>query len=285
MQVKKRLVIVMKRKWIIALIFLLLLSITGFIFTSGKKPFKNLEPAEIVSATVWLTPPDKTIQIVEIKELVDYLNDVVIYHKDNSYTEYTGQGVTFTLTMTDGTQTKIMAYNPFLIINDVGYKTKYAPCETLNRYANRLLNEEDAVIILENPPMLGIISEETYHDALLGTYLWQRKNKDGSVSKIKTDNAHPLDCKNFLLQFETEAETAMLRFTEEPDEILSVRCWSDEYWSVPSAKSETVTVDGYEIKLKPGGYIYEVKAKWNIESGYGGIAYYSFYVKTLVSYN
>jgi hypothetical protein len=31
------------------------------------------------------------------------IRDVVIYNEDNSYTEYNGQGVIFTLTMTDGT--------------------------------------------------------------------------------------------------------------------------------------------------------------------------------------
>ena len=39
-----------------------------------------------------------------------------------------------------------MEYNPFLVIDGVGYKTKYEPCEALNHYANRLLEEEDAMI-------------------------------------------------------------------------------------------------------------------------------------------
>ena len=54
--------------------------------------------------------------------------------------EYDGQGVVFTLTMVDGTQTDIMAYNPFIVIDGIGYKTKYEPCEALNSYANELLN-------------------------------------------------------------------------------------------------------------------------------------------------
>lgn len=110
-----------------------------------------MKSSEIVSATVQLTPPDKTIKIVWIKELVEYLEDLVIYQKDNSYTGYVGQGVTFTLTMSDGTQTKIMAYNPFLVIDGIGYKTKYEPCEALADYANRLLNEEKANTILAPP--------------------------------------------------------------------------------------------------------------------------------------
>lgn len=65
------------------------------------------------------------------------------------------------------------------------------------------------------------------------------------------------------------------RFAEEPDAILSVRCWSDEHWSDLTADSENVTVNGNEIKLKTGGYIYEVIAEWNTEkSGYGGIAHF-----------
>ncbi len=44
--------------------------------------------------------------------------------------------------MADGTPTEIMEYNPFFVIDGVGYKTEYEPCEALNRYANGLLNEE-----------------------------------------------------------------------------------------------------------------------------------------------
>ncbi len=71
---------------------------------------------------------------------------MVIYQEDNSYTGYNGQGVTFTLTMSDGTQTQIMAFNPFLVMDGIGYRTKYEPCEALSSYANRLLSEENADI-------------------------------------------------------------------------------------------------------------------------------------------
>ena len=137
-----------KRTIIISLICILLVAITMiiFVFVSGRKPYKDLETAQIVSATVQLSPPGKIIQITETKELVNLLKDIVVYNKDNSYTDYSGQGITFTLVMIDGTQTSIMEYNPFLVIDGVGYKTKYEPCEALNHYANRLLEEEDAMI-------------------------------------------------------------------------------------------------------------------------------------------
>ena len=246
----------------------------------GRKPFKNLDASEIASSAVRLTPPDKTVQIVETKELVSYLKNIVIYHEDNSYTEYAGQGVTFILEMVDGTQKEIMVYNPFLVIDGVGYRTKYEPCEVLNRYANRLLNAQDAVIILEEPPSLSVISDKTSCYALLGSYSWQRKNNDGSLEYMEADSAHPLDCRDLLVQLDTAETTAILQFAEKPDTILDVRCWSDEYWDDPTANSEAVTVNGRTIELKPGGYIYEVKAQWSTESGYGGIAYYTFYIKT-----
>ncbi len=129
---------------IITSVCILFVCIVLISVAAGDRPYKNLDASQIAAATVRLIPPDKTIQITEMEELVSYLRDVVIYREDNSYTEYDGQGVIFTLTMSDGTQTEIMAYNPFLVIDGVGYETKYEPCEVLNNYSNRLLNAENA---------------------------------------------------------------------------------------------------------------------------------------------
>ncbi len=154
--------------------------------------------------------------------------------------------------------------------------------EILSQYSGRLLKGEDTLSVLEEPPGLDVISDETCISTLLGTYTWQYKNNDGTVTGIAADSVHPLECKEFLEFFEITGATATIRFTEEPDAILNVCCWSDEYWSDSSADSENVSVNGNEIELKPGGYIYEVTAEWNAEKrGYGGSAYYSFYVKVL----
>ena len=123
-----------------AFIAVCIVVVCGALFAfRGRKPFRDLAAADIASATVRLLPPDVTLPIPEVKELADYLNDVVIYNRDDSYTEYDGQAVIFTLTMTDGTETEIMAYNPFLVIDGAGYQTKYEPCEALNNYANELM--------------------------------------------------------------------------------------------------------------------------------------------------
>lgn len=57
------------------------------------------------------------------------------------------------------------------------------------------------------------------------------KDVDGNSISTTTDSAHPLDCEELLSPpYETPEATATLSFTEEPDTILSVKCWSDEYW-------------------------------------------------------
>ena len=138
------LVIMKKKTWIISFISLVIILAIGIICykSIGRRPYKSLEAVDIVSASVELLPPDETVQIIEIKELVEYLKEVVIYEQDDSWMEYAGQATVFTLTMADGTVEEVTAYNPFVIINGVGYRTKYEPCEQLNNLANRLLNRK-----------------------------------------------------------------------------------------------------------------------------------------------
>ena len=108
----------------------------------GRRPFKDLTVEQVVSASVHLVPPDVTVEITKTEELVRYLREVVVYQKDDSYTEYCGQGVTFTIRYSDGSSKKVMAYNPFIIIDGTGYRCKYEPCQALNGYADRLMDLE-----------------------------------------------------------------------------------------------------------------------------------------------
>ena len=133
-----------KKTWIILFISLVIILAIGIICykSIGHRPYKSLEAVDIVSASVELLPPDEMVQIIEIKELVEYLKEVVIYEQDDSWMEYAGQATVFTLTMADGTVEEVTAYNPFVIINGVGYRTKYEPCEQLNNLANQLLHRK-----------------------------------------------------------------------------------------------------------------------------------------------
>ena len=182
-----------KRTIMISLICILTAAVIIIIFAavSGRKPYKDLEAVQIVSAEVRLTPPDKTIRITEIEELADLLRGVVIYHEDNSYTEYSGQGVIFTLVMTDGTQTSIMAYNPFLVIDGVGYKTKYEPCEALNHYANMLLEQTDAM--WDRIPMVRINSKLYYDTGKESTVIGRCGNMDGEITSTVDGSEIPME--------------------------------------------------------------------------------------------
>jgi len=123
---------------IIVFAFALLVVVIALIIFRGRKPFKGLE---ILSATVRLLPPDETIQIVNLEALEELLEDIVIYNRDHSYGQYNGQAVKFTIFTSDGSQMKVNAYNPFIIIDGTGYRCKYEPCEKLSSYANELLND------------------------------------------------------------------------------------------------------------------------------------------------
>ena len=107
-----------KRSIMVIICVATVICIVGIHFI-GRKPFKSLKSTDIVSATVLLEPPNETIIITDVSELVADLNEVVVYNRNQSYHNYVGQGVTFTLTMSDDTQMKIMAYNPFIVINGI----------------------------------------------------------------------------------------------------------------------------------------------------------------------
>lgn len=110
----------------------------------GNRPFKDLSVNDITSVSVELLPPQKSFDLSEhyIAELTKILNSVVTYNKDDSYAQYAGQAVIYTIVKTDGTILTVNAYNPFLIINSVGYKTKYEPCQELNALGNKILRNE-----------------------------------------------------------------------------------------------------------------------------------------------
>ena len=109
----------------------------------GQKPFRSWEKADI--AQVELTPPDQSFVLTDAEagELLPLLQKVVLYQGDNSYTDYAGQAVVFDVTLQDGSTTQVVACNLFVIIDGVGYRTKYEPCEALNAFANRLLSERN----------------------------------------------------------------------------------------------------------------------------------------------
>lgn len=131
-------VVILSLSCVVIIILVLLLNL------SGKKPFKDLQTEDVIKVEVLVQPPNTTKEILDstqIQKLVEILNKVVIYKKDNSWKEYNGQYIRYTITKKNSEIITIGVYNPFLIINDVGYKTKYQPCEDLNALANFIIGK------------------------------------------------------------------------------------------------------------------------------------------------
>lgn len=126
------------------------------------------------------------------------------------------------------------------------------------------------------PPALVVVAGEESHQALLGTYTWRRLHL-GGMEEVCADSPHPLDCQEDLPLLEARQAAVRLQFAQAPDEPLSARCWSDRQWGNPLADSQTVTVTGDTLPLRPGGWIYEVTARWGGGWGPGGQAHYAFY--------
>ena len=107
---------------------------------AGQAPLAGLTADEIQWVKVELSPPDTAHYLTqeEIARLVPLLNRVVTHRRDDSWRDYNGQAVVFTIRKTDDSLLTVMPFNPFIIIDGVGYQTEHTPCEALSRFANTL---------------------------------------------------------------------------------------------------------------------------------------------------
>ncbi len=97
---------------------------------------------DIAAVKVLANPPGKEAKLSaeEIKELLEIMDTVVVYKKDNSYGEYSGQWVEFEITKKDGRVIVLAAFAPFIIIDRNGYQANYEACQRLNGLANRVID-------------------------------------------------------------------------------------------------------------------------------------------------
>ncbi len=176
----------MKRKHMIIFLItiaILIIGLYAFKVSLGNRPFKDLSISEVSEVSVQLFPPDETFELKssEIAKFINILQTVVTYQQDDSYKDYSGQAVVFTIKKTDGTQIVVNAYNPFIIINNIGYKTKYEPCQELNSFGNDMLRTRELSEISLN------LSDGTNVDVI--------KNS-GSISYLLSDGTELLRVKN-----------------------------------------------------------------------------------------
>lgn len=132
----------MRRKLLFAVPLCCLAVLAAALFQGwGSRPLAELAVPDIRKAEVELFPPGVrfTLTPEEVEELVPLLNELVVYRReDDSWRDYSGQLCLFTLTLADGRQTTVQAYNPFLILDGAAWRTQYEPCEALSHFANTL---------------------------------------------------------------------------------------------------------------------------------------------------
>ncbi len=70
--------------------------------------------------------------------MVNLLKTVVIYNEDDSYQKYNGQAVIFNITKNDGLNISVSSYEQFMIIDNVGYRTKETASQNLHNFGNKI---------------------------------------------------------------------------------------------------------------------------------------------------
>ena len=134
----------MSKKMIIVICILVLGILAVMLFgTFGRKPFAKLSASEIVSAELFIIPPDVTITITDkgdIVKLANIFKEITFYREDNSGRDYDGQLVEVTIELKTGETHIIGAYGSFLFLNGKCYRTKYEPSQKLNAFGNGILN-------------------------------------------------------------------------------------------------------------------------------------------------
>ena len=248
----------------------------------AKRPFKNLSADDIIFAKVNLVPPDIILEIEDKNYLTECLNQTVIYKKDNSWRDYAGQSVEFTLFLKDGKEISVMPFGDFFVIDGEGYKCKYEVSNKLNNFANNLLEKKQDSVLLENPPLLDVISDNICISTDVGSFKWQRRSsyfeeglKDTEITEF--DLSAYLNNQSELPILDTSSPVGELRFKFKPDRISSLTIYDLESRAVAG----TTDITGNFFDIKEGKYIYEVKASWDEKNGFGGDAAYYFAINKI----
>ncbi|MGM9597949.1 MAG: hypothetical protein ACI3XO_09070 [Eubacteriales bacterium] len=141
----------MKRKaFIIALVFVIILIavISAVVVASinnkkAKLPYKDLEASDIVSVYILFGEKEPyKLTDEEKQEFVSLLRKIVVYEKDNSYTESIGGShEQFRIEYANGKTSIIAPLNSFFVIDKTGYRTEYDPSEELTEFRSDLIQE------------------------------------------------------------------------------------------------------------------------------------------------
>ena len=234
----------------------------------ASRPFERLEAEDIALADVTVMPPDITARVEDTERLAGLLRGCAVYGEDASYDEYAGQAVVFELTLRDGREASVTAFNPFLIIDGTAYRCESGACNALAAFGNSVL-ESGARRVLDSPTWLCAVSGSTSASAALGGYEWDRPRPDGSSEHVIADAAGPLAAAEHCAVIDTYSDSAELQFGVWPDRLGSVRRIDPE-----TGEGSAVEQTGGHFSLAPGMNVYAVSAEWTSTIGTGSAEYF-----------
>lgn len=98
-----------------------------------SKPFSKLERSDIMEVSVVFGGfPAYPLAQEDLAPLAEALRAVELYEEDDYYGYVGSAFLSFQMDLSSGESYYITPANPFFIIDGVGYRTEYQPCETLS---------------------------------------------------------------------------------------------------------------------------------------------------------
>lgn len=146
-------------------------------------------------------------------------------------------------------------------------------CEETRMYTDRDSLPAQASSFPNQPPFLYVHDGKIQIKAWRGTHSWYVENEDGTGSGICADSSHPLDSKDRVPAIKVTQKTTLTLNLEGNPSKITVKRYNLSTNDHDSYKE--IAINGNQIEVKSGDYLYEVIASWSSQA-YNGTVYYAF---------
>ena len=139
--------------------------------------------------------------------------------------------------------------------------------------------------LLSHPPQLRVACGGEEVCTPNGGFSWVTEN-----GILCADALHPLQLREYVTDYvcaQTVQDWAVLQFTDveggflvSPEQV-TARAWEEDCTPTCDCLSTDVSVENLSMQLLPGGYVYEVIARWGDGETSGGVTTHMFWVNKL----
>ncbi len=134
----------MKHRKIVVIGLVLVLIVIAFMVgrrVLGRKLFGDLNSGEIRSISLQIPSSEESVKLNNLDEVVDALNDIVVYRAADSMEVSEGKSAIYRVTFADGYQMAIGVVDSYISVDGFRYKAKAGSCERLLRLAEEAMGE------------------------------------------------------------------------------------------------------------------------------------------------